>query len=130
MSVGVVRRLERQAVSSPVLHPVVVPLKAVVVLSLVPVEETNPSIPRHLVCAPEVAQVIDLESLGAALIVGFEQEVLAGDLAHLELLRVAGERRTVRVERKVGVRALVVVHQISLRCENHRGRSLHATLIE
>src|SRR6266436_3708767 len=117
VGVGIVRSLERQPVRGPVLPPVVVQLKAVVELSLVPVEESGPGIPRYLVCAPEVAQVIDLESLGSALIVGLEQHVLSADLAELELLRVAGEVRTVWVERKVGVRTLIIVHCVSLRRE-------------
>src|SRR6267142_656601 len=110
--------------------PVVVQLKAVVQLSLVPVEESDPRIPGDLVGPPEVAKVIDLESLGAALIIGLEQHMLTADLAELELLRVAGEVRTVRVEWKVGVRTLIIVHRVSLHREDHRGRSLHATLIE
>src|SRR6266566_9610605 len=130
VGVGIVRGLERQPGRSPVLPPVVVQLKAVVELSLVPVEESGPRIPRHLVGPPEVAEVIDLEPFGTPLIVGLEQQMLSADLAELELLRVAGELRSVRVEWKVGVRTLIIVHRVSLRRENHRGRSLHATLIE
>ena len=83
-----------------------------------------------LVRAPEEAQVVDLESVGATLVVGLKQEVLSPDLAELELLRVTGERRTVGVEGKGSVRTLVVVHPICLPRENHRSAPLHVTLVE
>src|SRR6202022_3195789 len=65
VGVGVVRSLQREARRSPVLPPVVVPLESVVILSLLPVEESHPCGPRLLVRAPEKTEVIDLESIGA-----------------------------------------------------------------
>jgi hypothetical protein len=62
VQVGVVRRLEREAVVGPVLPPVVIPLEALVVLPHVAIEEPGPRCPRLLVGALQVPEVIDLEA--------------------------------------------------------------------
>src|SRR6266511_3443607 len=57
--VGVVCRLERQAVRGPVLPPVVVELKPVVEQPLLSIEQSDPGVPRHLVRPPQKAKVVD-----------------------------------------------------------------------
>ena len=99
-------------------HQLLFHWKRFVERALLPVEEAHPGVPRLLVGAAQIAEVVDLEPGGTALVRRLEHQVLSADLAELELLGVAVERRAIRVERQAGVGPLVVVHGVRLERED------------
>src|SRR3989442_12288609 len=91
MGVGIERPLLGESRGGPVLPPVEIPLKPLVQGALVAVEVSHPGVPGLLIRALQVAQVIDLEAGGAALVAGLAEEGGATPLSELHLLRVPGE---------------------------------------
>src|SRR6202022_3401190 len=94
------------------------------------VEETPPCGPRLLVRAPEETEVIDLESIGATKVRGLEHQVLSGDFAELQFLRVAGGGGRGGMGGNPRVGALVIVNAVCLRRQHHRSTPLHLALVE
>src|SRR5207302_4982590 len=127
--VGVERTLLRQSGAGPVLPPVEVPLEALGQGAPLAVEKAHPRTPRLLVGALQVAQVVDLEPRGAALVAGLEQDVRAAHLAELQRLVVARERRARRVVPQ-GIGPLVVVRRVALREGDRRVGSLDPTQVD
>src|SRR3989441_7216820 len=89
--VGVERALLRQPRSRPVLPPVEIPLEPLVQLAGVAVEVPGPRAPRNLIGALQVAEIVDIEPRGAALVIRLKQQMIAADLAEPKRLDVSGQ---------------------------------------
>src|SRR6185503_11083803 len=127
--VGIERPLLRQPRGRPVLPPVEVPAEQRVELRRAAIVPSRPGRPHLLVRALQIAEIVDLESGGAALVVGLEIEVLAAHLAELNRLEVARQTRARGIEAK-RVRTLVVMRRALLRTGNRLGRTSHATQVD
>src|SRR5256712_12653352 len=106
--VGIERPLFGQSPRRPILPPVDIPLKPLVQGALVAIEVSDPSAPRLLVGALQVAEVVDLEARRAPRQAGLAQEALPAHLAALHLLDVPRWRRTRRIACEPGPPPLVV----------------------
>src|SRR6266480_6312121 len=112
--VGIERTFFRQARRGPELPPVEVPPKQRVELAGVAVVPARPGRPHLLIRALQITEIVDLKAGGAALVIGLKVQVLAADLAELNRLDVARERRARRIEPE-GVGPLVVMRRALLR---------------
>src|SRR6266480_243722 len=60
--IGIERPFLGQSRGGPVLPPVEIPLEALIQAAFVAIEVPRPGTPRHLVGAPQIAEVVDLEA--------------------------------------------------------------------